>query len=612
MYNFVMRRLILTVFAVFFLSFVVKTSVLAAPIHRKDIEKTYTVASDGVNISEKRTLSIISEGWYISAGTEESILIPNANKDDTISEEISQTIGSLAITDSDGRNLEFSYTTDAKNNISIKTYVGRDIYFGSQYSIIISYKSSLLFFKSGLLSDLYIPGLAEGFSFETENSYFSFASKVLVPKSLGEINFVTPVAPVEDRNEFWEVNFAGSSLIGKTGWVQIGIKQLYTFNIKQPYFATSPLPITFNTFKTILPGNIEKSKVTQETRYIKIDPTPYMIEEDKDGNIIATFKIPSNAAGEILIEGYSMLQHNKSISTTIAGKIADIPESIAENNTKPGDYWEVDAVKIKETAQTIKNSLTQDMMENEIAYLTKKTYEYVINQIDYSQTKRFGLNERQGALATLNGGAAVCMEYTDLFVTLMRAMGVPARAAFGYGYSTLDPKTLTDNTINHQWAEVYYPYLGSWVPVDTTWGENGNEIIGGDLNHFYSHVASIGPEIPAPTEFHFFGQGNNLEDRIFEIRPASSIDQNEETKSIAELKALYPTKDATQIALDSISMSVKNIFSTIDFELEKLLIPNVDQNNLTTVKTVIYFSPIILIAGFVILKIIIKKRKRVD
>src|SRR5690606_15061332 len=153
-----------------------------------------------------------------------------------------------------------------------------------------------------------------------------------------------------------------------------------------------------------------------------------------------------------------------------------------------------------------------------------------------------GINTRQGALKTLRGGAAVCMEYSDLFIAIMRAMGIPARGAFGHGYSAIDYYSTQDNTINHQWAEVFVPGINSWIPVDTTWGENGPALIGGDLNHFYSHVATINPNSPSLTEVTFYGF-MDIPDRETEIE-AVEKKHIETSNSLSESDLLTKYKSA--------------------------------------------------------------------
>lgn len=61
----------------------------------------------------------------------------------------------------------------------------------------------------------------------------------------------------------------------------------------------------------------------------------------------------------------------------------------------------------------------------------------------------------------------VCDEITNLFISMMRSVNVPARFVSGIVYSNLD-----NNFGNHGWAEVYFPGYG-WVPFDITFGQYG-------------------------------------------------------------------------------------------------------------------------------------------
>lgn len=61
----------------------------------------------------------------------------------------------------------------------------------------------------------------------------------------------------------------------------------------------------------------------------------------------------------------------------------------------------------------------------------------------------------------------VCDEITNLFISMMRSVNVPARFVSGIVYSNLD-----NSFGNHGWAEVYFPGYG-WVPFDVTFGQYG-------------------------------------------------------------------------------------------------------------------------------------------
>ncbi len=67
----------------------------------------------------------------------------------------------------------------------------------------------------------------------------------------------------------------------------------------------------------------------------------------------------------------------------------------------------------------------------------------------------------------LEKGEGVCDEITNLFISLMRSLGVPARFVTGVVYTNAGYKWSS-----HGWAEIYFPEYG-WVPFDVTFGQYG-------------------------------------------------------------------------------------------------------------------------------------------
>ncbi len=65
---------------------------------------------------------------------------------------------------------------------------------------------------------------------------------------------------------------------------------------------------------------------------------------------------------------------------------------------------------------------------------------------------------------TLKTGKGVCDEYTNLYASLARSVGIPTRIVIGLVYSGADWQL-------HAWAESYVS--GTWIPVDPTFGEIG-------------------------------------------------------------------------------------------------------------------------------------------
>ncbi|GAI19887.1 unnamed protein product, partial [marine sediment metagenome] len=63
-----------------------------------------------------------------------------------------------------------------------------------------------------------------------------------------------------------------------------------------------------------------------------------------------------------------------------------------------------------------------------------------------------------GALKALNSkNPVVCMEFTDLFIALCRAAGIPVREVNGYAHTNnpkLRPLSLTLDVL-HAWPEYY-------------------------------------------------------------------------------------------------------------------------------------------------------------
>ncbi len=67
----------------------------------------------------------------------------------------------------------------------------------------------------------------------------------------------------------------------------------------------------------------------------------------------------------------------------------------------------------------------------------------------------------------LQNREGVCDELTNLFISMVRSRGIPARFISGLAYSNAGY-----GWGPHAWAEVYFPNVG-WVPFDVTYGQFG-------------------------------------------------------------------------------------------------------------------------------------------
>ncbi|MBI2574292.1 transglutaminase domain-containing protein [Candidatus Woesearchaeota archaeon] len=134
---------------------------------------------------------------------------------------------------------------------------------------------------------------------------------------------------------------------------------------------------------------------------------------------------------------------------------------------------------------------------------TQQNIEYNLSTLtaDVSQKASWVLKNRQG----------VCDELTNLFIAMMRSLGLPARFVSGVAYT--DSPLFPDNWGPHGWAEVYFPGYG-WVPFDTTYGEFGY-IDAGHVKASDSVDSSQAVELSASA----YGRGFSIRTDEINIKP---------------------------------------------------------------------------------------------
>ncbi len=137
---------------------------------------------------------------------------------------------------------------------------------------------------------------------------------------------------------------------------------------------------------------------------------------------------------------------------------------------KEEPYWQTNNKEIKTLAKKLKTPF--------------EIYQYVVNNLTYDFERVRENLPRKGALEVLkNPSSAVCLEFTDLFIALARANGIPAREVNGFAYtqnSKEKPLSLIKDVL-HAWPEYYDFDIETWVMVDPTWGNTT-----GGVDHFYT------------------------------------------------------------------------------------------------------------------------------
>jgi len=294
-----------------------------------------------------------------------------------------------------------------------------------------------------------------------------------VPDSFGTLSFssVTPQNTYSlDKQSHLQFNTA--NIKNKKILIAFGNYQTFDFSFK--YFLDNPSSKTLNT-EIAIPPETDGQKIILKN----IEPKPLEIKVDKDGNWLAQYQLLAQQNLEITVSGQA-----KIVNSTVKNQSADF-SSLTQNQT----YWPVDDQSIIDIAKNLNTP--------------KDIYDYVVNTLTYDYS---GLNSarRKGALeALLNPSTSLCTEFTDLFVTLARAKGIPAREVEGFAYTnnTKIKPVNTNTDILHAWPQYYDSSSQKWISIDPTWAKttNGIDFFNDlDLNHFAFVIHGQNSQYPSP------------------------------------------------------------------------------------------------------------------
>lgn len=329
----------------------------------------------------------------------------------------------------------------------------------------LSYTSNELAAKSGQIWEVSIPRIASTADIGT------YDVKVQVPATFGPIAFAVPEPKTSHKDIAVQEYTFDKSQLSQTGIaLSFGEKQIFTF-ILDYYLENNNLTSRLSQI-TLPPDNNYQKVILQ-----KIEPTPQNVIVDLDGNFLAQYKLSPKQQLDVQVSGAVVV---RSFPTRNIYQ----PLSEAEKNlyTQPQRYWETDNGFIRDKASQLKTA--------------DKIYEFVTSFLSYSQ-ERLSQEDvsRKGAASAINTpGDSVCMEFTDLFIAIARAAGIPSREVQGYAYTQnerLRPLSLalTSGDILHAWPEYWDDKLG-WIQIDPTWGSTS-----GGLDYFkkldFNHITFI-------------------------------------------------------------------------------------------------------------------------
>lgn len=282
-----------------------------------------------------------------------------------------------------------------------------------------------------------------------------YTLNLIIPQSFGQPAYLSPPPASSEKNVY---------VFTKTQLSRIGVVAAFgnfqTFSFRIKYKIDTPSQIA-------LPADTAYQRIFFDS----INPAPISVTADADGNWLASFN-----PGEIVVTGQAHL-----LLEPLSSFIDSPPEKYLFSTT----YWPADNPQIIALAKSFNTP--------------RKIYDYVVANIEYDYDSAASQTAvRQGALAVLSSKKGVCTEFTDLFIALSRAAGIPAREVNGYGYTT----DLRLRTPLHSWPQYWDATRQVWVSVDPTWSRTtlGVDYFSKlDFNHLSFVTHGLSDSLPVPS-----------------------------------------------------------------------------------------------------------------
>lgn len=363
--------------------------------------------------------------------------------------------------------------------------------------------------RQGKVWEINVPGIAN------PDEFADFNVEVKTPSFLENPIYIKP------EHDSKELKFSKEKL-GKSGIAMaFGTNQIYDFKLKYHLENDNIFPIKK---QIALPPTTNYQEVFLDS----VTPKPENVTLDKDGNWIAEYILNPTQKLDILAKG--------KVELSLTPK--KDPLSKEEKNTYLAEkkYWEVNSKEIQELARLLKTP------ENIYKYVTE-TLKYDFSRVNTDQ-------KRLGAVAALTKKEqAVCLEFTDLFIAISRAAGIPAREVNGFAFTENTkqrPLSLVEDIL-HAWPEYYSEEEQTWIMVDPTWGNT----TGGidyfqvfDLDHFVFVRKGIESTSPLPAGAYKIDTQESRKDIVvtFSNTPGEKVNK-------FEIISLFNSSYATQIPI---------------------------------------------------------------
>jgi hypothetical protein len=251
--------------------------------------------------------------------------------------------------------------------------------------------------------------------------------------------------------------------------------------------------------------------VAGRQKFLEMKYTPEPAKKyEKDGNTYAEFFINKPAkTTELTISAKCEVQRYD-LSVAAASKNnrqLEAKDALAKWQVAE-QYLEKDAAEIQKAAKALASKQDEETVRNTMAFVARTMRKGPFDSADH------------GAVWALDKKLGDCTEYADLFVTLCRANGVPARNRNGF----LIHDVPNNDTPKHDWAEAYLSKYG-WVPFDPLHAQQGSASVE-RLRPIYVYLDNQRRN-PVLNNFHFYSynyQGDAIQVRDeFELKSRTAL-----------------------------------------------------------------------------------------
>ncbi|MBI2036204.1 transglutaminase domain-containing protein [Candidatus Microgenomates bacterium] len=296
-----------------------------------------------------------------------------------------------------------------------------------------------------------------------------YTTSVSVPASFGKPSYIKPVSVKGEGLTFPKEDvLKGISIV-------FGEYQLFDFTLSYHLKNNRLYPV-------ITEIALPPETAYQEILLDRLEPQPLTVYIDKDGNWLAKYRLEGSQKLDIKATGRARLLHTPDSAKAM-------PLENPQEYLVPQKYWETGNQAITELAKELKTP--------------RAIYDFVAAKLKYDFGRIEKSLPRAGAAQVLDAqDSAICMEFTDLFVALARAAGIPAREVDGFAYTgneRLRPLSLVKDIL-HAWPEYYDTEKKLWIAVDPTWGNTSGidyfDIF--DFNHFAFVIKGYDSQYPSP------------------------------------------------------------------------------------------------------------------